>query len=307
MSLASLGVTATDEQIYRFFLRNPGAEQSAAAADLGPDVGPAIVRLTRLGLLKRDHEARVLAVDPRDTIDRLVQQRLDEVAAAKAMLPSLLAEQTAATTVEHIERIDGADRVRARIAELSVRARECLSMHANRLEQPSDEQVRRRTLGNLRSGTIYRTIIHRRTLESPGNAEYFREIHRAGDRHRVIDEAIQQLIVYDKATAFVPIEPDNPSAGALMIRQPGVVATLVDLFEQTWARATDLEPAEAYPTPLEKQVLGLLGRMGKDEVAAREMGVSVRTFRRHVAELMVRLGAANRFQAALLAKERGWI
>jgi DNA-binding CsgD family transcriptional regulator len=35
--------------------------------------------------------------------------------------------------------------------------------------------------------------------------------------------------------------------------------------------------------------------------------VSVRKFRAHVADLMARLGAATRFQAALLAKERGWL
>jgi DNA-binding NarL/FixJ family response regulator len=37
------------------------------------------------------------------------------------------------------------------------------------------------------------------------------------------------------------------------------------------------------------------------------MGVSVRTFRRYVADLMMRLGAANRFHAALKAKEKGWM
>jgi DNA-binding NarL/FixJ family response regulator len=37
------------------------------------------------------------------------------------------------------------------------------------------------------------------------------------------------------------------------------------------------------------------------------MGVSLRTYRRYVAELLARLGAANRFQAAIVAKQRGWI
>lgn len=35
--------------------------------------------------------------------------------------------------------------------------------------------------------------------------------------------------------------------------------------------------------------------------------MSVRTYRRHVADLMQTLGAASRAQAALLARERGWI
>ncbi|WP_442816546.1 helix-turn-helix domain-containing protein [Streptomyces sp. NBC_01304] len=57
----------------------------------------------------------------------------------------------------------------------------------------------------------------------------------------------------------------------------------------------------------ERQVLDILTRTDKDEAAAREMGVSLRTFRRYVADIMLRLGAANRFQAGLLAKEQGWI
>ncbi len=44
----------------------------------------------------------------------------------------------------------------------------------------------------------------------------------------------------------------------------------------------------------------------KDESGARDLGISVRTYRKHVASLMPRLQATNRFQAALLARERGW-
>lgn len=66
------------------------------------------------------------------------------------------------------------------------------------------------------------------------------------------------MVIIDRSVAFVPTAVNvDGAAGAYMIRQPGVVTTLVDLFEQTWA--------------------------------------------------LVRLGAANRFQAAVLAKEHGWI
>jgi DNA-binding NarL/FixJ family response regulator len=60
-------------------------------------------------------------------------------------------------------------------------------------------------------------------------------------------------------------------------------------------------------TSLEKRVLLALASSCKDEIAAREIDVSVRTYRRYVADLMARLGAVNRFQAALRAKEEGWI
>ncbi|MGW3151455.1 hypothetical protein ACWDG1_43960 [Streptomyces sp. NPDC001177] len=42
-----------------------------------------------------------------------------------------------------------------------------------------------------------------------------------------------------------------------------------------------------------------------DEAAAQSPGLSVRTYRRHVAELMQELGAVSRFQAGVQAVELG--
>ncbi|GAA3474226.1 LuxR C-terminal-related transcriptional regulator [Nonomuraea roseola] len=115
----------------------------------------------------------------------------------------------------------------------------------------------------------------------------------------------RKLVLLDRSVAFVQIDPADRLAGALMIRQPGVVATLVDGFEMMWARGRDLN--EPPLTAVEHQVLQALALYDKDETAARAVNISLRKFRTHVAELMNRLGAGNRFQAALLAKERGWI
>jgi DNA-binding NarL/FixJ family response regulator len=84
----------------------------------------------------------------------------------------------------------------------------------------------------------------------------------------------------------------------------------VELFERTWQESVDIVGAELAgnePTEIERQVLGLLARVDKDEAAARELGVSLRTFQRHLANVMARLNTTSRFQAALSAKERGWI
>jgi DNA-binding NarL/FixJ family response regulator len=45
----------------------------------------------------------------------------------------------------------------------------------------------------------------------------------------------------------------------------------------------------------------------KDEQIARALGMSVRTVRRRVADLMDELGADSRFQAGVEAVRRGWI
>jgi DNA-binding NarL/FixJ family response regulator len=53
------------------------------------------------------------------------------------------------------------------------------------------------------------------------------------------------------------------------------------------------------------QILRMLGAGLKDEAAARSLGLSLRTYRRRVAELMASLGAESRFQAGLRARELG--
>ncbi|MBB5075309.1 hypothetical protein [Nonomuraea endophytica] len=302
MSLDALGVSASDELVYRFFLRNPGAGAEGFEAS-------AIQRLVGLRLLEIGPDGGVAATAPHAAMERLIEQRLGEVGGelrrVTAAMPALLAEQAAGGPIEHVERIEGLEQTQERIWRMSRQSQELLAMHPER--RGVDPRVRERTLAELRSGVRHRTIVHRATLDNPEVAAYFHEIHRAGDRHRVVDEPIQQLVIMDRQTAFVPIRPDNPGFGALMIRAPGIVVTLIDLFEQTWRRATDLEPDDADPTSLERRVLELLDRVGKDEVAARAMGVSVRTFRGYVADLMGRLGAASRFQIGTRAKERGWL
>jgi DNA-binding NarL/FixJ family response regulator len=52
-------------------------------------------------------------------------------------------------------------------------------------------------------------------------------------------------------------------------------------------------------------ILRLLSAGQKDETAARSMGLSVRTYRRRVAELMTLLGADSRFQAGVRARALG--
>ncbi|MDP9611903.1 MULTISPECIES: LuxR C-terminal-related transcriptional regulator [Streptomyces] len=44
-----------------------------------------------------------------------------------------------------------------------------------------------------------------------------------------------------------------------------------------------------------------------DSAVARQLGMSDRTVRRVVAQLMERLGAQSRFEAGVRAVERGWI
>lgn len=299
--MIGLGVSEADERVYRSLLRRPGVAADPAAVE----------RLATLGLLTVDEDGRVTAGDPQTAVDSLIRRQLDEmntrlsrITSARSAVVSLLAERSAGEKVELVDRLEGRESTQRRIWEITQDAGEVLTVH--RRPGRTDEEMVSRTLGLLERGIAYRTIVHRHVLDDPANRAYMERIHLAGDRHRVTDEDIQTLVIADRATAFVAIEPGRPEVGALMITQPGIVAHLVELFENTWSRATELLPTPDGPTEAELEVLALLNRYGKDETAARSMGVSVRTFRGRVAQLMSRLGAANRFQAGVRANERGW-
>ncbi|MDT7788025.1 MAG: hypothetical protein QOF58_6444, partial [Pseudonocardiales bacterium] len=87
---------------------------------------------------------------------------------------------------------------------------------------------------------------------------------------------------------------------------PHLVQGIQSLFEAAWHGATDLASYQARFTELgAREILEQLASGCKDETAARALGVSLRTYRRRVAELMDVLGASSRFQAGARAREAG--
>jgi DNA-binding NarL/FixJ family response regulator len=77
------------------------------------------------------------------------------------------------------------------------------------------------------------------------------------------------------------------------------------LFGATWTRA---EPhGGTRPAARDRTLLSLMSRGVADGCAARSLGISMRTYRRRVADLMERLGASSRFQAGVLAAGGGWL
>ena len=60
-------------------------------------------------------------------------------------------------------------------------------------------------------------------------------------------------------------------------------------------------------TTVQVSILSGLSAGLTDEAIAGRLGISVRTCRRHVATLFQVLGATSRFQAGVLAAQRGWV
>ena len=100
--------------------------------------------------------------------------------------------------------------------------------------------------------------------------------------------------------------------GALCTDEMAIVRSMITIFEIAWNTAVPLgslvlEDTTTGLTPLDRQILVMLGQGLTDEATASRLGVSGRTVRRQVASIMERLKASSRFEAGLKAAQRGWI
>lgn len=125
---------------------------------------------------------------------------------------------------------------------------------------------------------------------------------------RVARVPMLQVMIVDGAAALVTSQAVT-GRQASVIRATTVIGTLGTLFEGLWRHAVRVEEridfGDRDRADVARQILNCLQIGITDEVAARELSVSVRTYRRYVAEIMALLGASSRFQAGVRAAELG--
>ncbi|MGW1885929.1 LuxR C-terminal-related transcriptional regulator [Streptomyces sp. NPDC001970] len=323
--MSIFGVSAEEEELYRHFLRNPDTtiEDLRKLGDEGRDPGRCLERLRHLGLIHPTGAGgRITPADPEVAVARLTDarlhallQELQRVTHSRHVVQGLRAEQGAWMAPQGIEQLHGLEEIRNRIEDLAFFAREeILSVEPyTRLSPENIERSRPLDLRCLRRGVRIRNVVLRAALDHTATASYMRELVSEGAVIRVAENISERILVYDGETALVPVDPQNTSRGALLARSNGLVSNIIALFEKIWTQAeefpttADVDDEQQGLTGTERRVLVSMCSVGKDEVGARDLGVSVRTYRRHVADIMQKLGAANRAHAALLARERGWV
>lgn len=326
--MAVLGLSAEEELVYRRFLRHPDTPPEAlpAVLRLEPEAAArAVERLRGIGLLRPDTTAgRLAPADPETAVARLTELRLralyrelQRITRSRHILDALRAETGGAEAAPRgIEELGDWSEVRSRIDDLAFLAREEILSVEPRARVPAAEldHARRLAVRSLDRGVRMRAVVVRQALDDPRAVEYLREVVSHGGRVRVAEDVTEHLLIYDRHAALLPARPADAVRGALLARHGGLVRHLVALFEKTWEESRSLslllrKPGTEQETlsAAGRRVLALMCTAGKDEAAARDLGVSIRTYRRYVADVMQRLGATTRAQAALLARERGWI
>jgi hypothetical protein len=105
---------------------------------------------------------------------------------------------------------------------------------------------------------------------------------------------------------------DGQDGRLTVVRDRAVLDTLRSLYSAMWDHAVNFGVLDALRVgwatdDMIGQVLELLGSGCGDEAASRKLDVSVRTYRRRVAELMALLGAKSRFHAGVRAAQLGLV
>jgi DNA-binding CsgD family transcriptional regulator len=159
-------------------------------------------------------------------------------------------------------------------------------------------------------GVSIRAVYSRSTLGAEAVRAHARWLVSLGGSARTVATLPPAMMVVDRAAALIPA--DVSSTGVSVVRNRTLAAALASLFDHVWGGAQVAAPAPAgesgdEPSPQERDLLRLLGTGLTDASAARQLGVSLRTVRRMMAELMARLHARSRFEAGIRAAERGWV
>ncbi|KOU24000.1 erythropoiesis-stimulating protein [Streptomyces sp. WM6372] len=327
--LEALGLDGDVESVYRGMLADP----SGGLVELGtrlalPEarVRDALDRLVDLNLLtsSRESSGGLRAVSPEVGLELILRRqeedlarRQQQLAASKAAAAQAIAEYADLrpnTETDGTERLVGIDAIQSRLEVLTQDlSEECLaiipggaqsqaSLDASR---PLDERA-------MAQGVELRAVYQDSARNDPATLGYAQWTTERGGQVRTSPMLPPRLLVFDRTTAIVPIDPANSRLGALCTTAPGIVASLITLFEQTWETAVPLgadlkQPAQDGITAGERELLKLLASGLTDEAAGKRLGVSLRTVRRQMAGLMERLHATSRFEAGLKAAQRGWL
>jgi DNA-binding CsgD family transcriptional regulator/sugar-specific transcriptional regulator TrmB len=324
--LLGLGLEQQEAVLWQTMLTNPRAGVEELTEILGVSAAEIAVLLDRLAdralsRASRLDPRRMVPVAAEAGLSLLLQEQERAIAAHRQrfenyrdQITHLIAAQGTGSVSDQVELLVDVDAIQARFEQVAYSARaEIHSMlpggtiPVDVLEQawPLDTALLSRAVSVK---LIYQETIH----NDPATLGYVHRLAELGAQIRTTPLMDQRLFICDRRIALLPINPEDRSQGAILIRTAGIINSLVELFEYGWAAAKPLDAGRSVDldtglTDAERELLILLAAGQTDAVAAKRLDVSVRTVRRMMADIMLRLGAKSRFDAGVRAAKRGWL
>ncbi|MFF3216400.1 LuxR C-terminal-related transcriptional regulator [Streptomyces sp. NPDC002886] len=327
--LATLGLDATAEAVYRTMLARPRDGVRALAEQLGvteTEVRASLDLLSELALIRPSYEreGELRAVSPevgmeilmaRQQADLAAQQlRIEASRAAAAQLIAEFADLTPAASSPGVEQLVGLDEIRTRITSLAHGARTDLMAFApGGGHRPETlEASKAGDLALLGRGVRMRSLFQDSVRNSQSTVAYAAWLGELGGEVRTAPDLPTRLMIFDRTTAVIPVSSEDSAAGAVVLTGQGTLTALCALFENVWSNARPLggtseERDDGGLSPQETTVIRLLAQGLTDEAIAKRLAVSPRTARRLATGLMERLDAASRFEFGVRAVQRGWL
>lgn len=322
-SLDALQLAPRERQVYRYVLRRssvPRAGLPDAVGLLHAELEVTLRRLEEVGLLRCNPDV-VTAVAPDQLLVAYVDEetaRLDEtrarLATLRGWLPALMSEHQAelgadggATGIQVAEY----DQVVPLMRALATSSEgDLLWLRPDQWRVPAGRQIDVWVRELVSAGRGSRAIYPARVLEEAPDVVQARA--EAGEHVRVLAGVPARMAVLGTSAVVLHETWQARSGRLVVIRQEAVVAALTLLFHHLWDQALNVPgfggaAHEEGRESAQRMLLDQLVRGAKDEQISRALGVSLRTVRRRVADLMDELGADSRFQAGVEAVRRGWV
>jgi DNA-binding CsgD family transcriptional regulator len=316
--LTRWGVSACGDLVYRMLTASGTSSDAAVARALElplKTVQTGLEELHSLGAAeplpdRPQPNGRTWRATPVATVVTTLRDRQAMLANARYHLGRQLSTLDIVDAAQDVLRtarpIYGVTAVRRRLARLvSAERREHLAMNPERaFTATSAKAAIPASRAALQRGVTTWTLGVPAAAEDQSEART-KELYGYGLQYRELPQQPIKMMIMDRATAFLPLNPAALfSAGVWEISCPVVVEQLVSFFLRHWSIA--IEPSHGGwepPTSLsarEQAIVGLLAAGATDAAVAATLNISVRTIAYTLRDLMERHGVQTRFQLGLV-------
>jgi DNA-binding CsgD family transcriptional regulator len=319
--LSALGLGEEDERRYQQVLPLSGTPVAGVAVALGvpvADLDAPLAALLEHGIASID-EGRLRVLPLADAVAQAItreataavgmRQRLDGLARSVSLLVAA-GSRPGPGEVEDLGGIDGevsvgGDPLSLLTALIEQSTGDLLFLRPDTWAMPRESAISKVVGRAVASGRRSRAIYPVRAVrEVP---EMLQARADEGEEVRVLDDLPTRLFVIAGSHAILPEPLGFADEPRLLVRQGALVAALTLLFELYWDRSVALPELLGSRSERRTFLLRQLASGAKDEQIARTLGLSLRTVRRRVADLLIELGVDTRFQAGAEAVRRGWL
>ncbi|MEV7425365.1 MULTISPECIES: LuxR C-terminal-related transcriptional regulator [unclassified Streptomyces] len=315
-------LSATSSRVYEFAIARLSVDPAELATEFDLPVATAektCRELVAMNLLQpaAGQPGRLSAVHPLSAsaqllapLHRGLAQHQQQVAQLRQTMDTLLALYANSSLhnsrLESVETLSSLEGVRSTLGELAAHCTlEVLTCQpgGGRATAVLEEAIVRDE-AMLQRGVQMRTLYQKTALFSQSTIAYVERVADQGAQVRTSASPLIRLIAFDRSCAVISHQ-DDPMA-AVIIRDPSVVQFAVSSFEHMWIDAepfsveTSREKARAVTEKHQAVITRMLLDGATDEAIARDLGMSVRTCRRHISEIMKEIGAKSRMHAGYL-------